>query len=187
MLNADPVARITIKQIMEHPWYKAHIPLHLKYTETVVDQKQILDCLGSVQANRSRKEIFEEVLEKCLEYPEFEGLSKNKVELKERILKKRQDPFTVTYAILLDSTLKVKRKVLNQSEINVEPIFQKKLGSFMIPDDETIVSSNDTSSTESEKYNHPVPHNWVFGFRCSIPATELVVYLFETLKLLNME
>ncbi|CAG9317744.1 unnamed protein product [Blepharisma stoltei] len=115
MLNTDPVSRITIKQIMEHPWYKAHIPLHLKYTEAVVDQNQILDCIGSVQANRSKKEIFEEVLEKCLEYPEFEGLCKNKVELKERILKKKQDPFTVTYAILLDSTLKVKRKVLIKS------------------------------------------------------------------------
>jgi len=157
----------------------------LKYTEAIVDHDGIVDCLGALQANRSRKEIFEEIFNKCLEYPEFQGLKKE--ELKQQILAKRQDPFTVTYHILLDFTLKVKRNLLNQSEINVEPIFQKKVGIFMIPDDETIVSSDCTSSTESEKSSHPMPHNWVFGFRCAISAIKLVIHLFESLRSLNME
>lgn len=158
MLNNDPITRITIKQIMEHPWYKSHIPLHLKYTESIVDN-DVVDCLGALSPNKSNREISEEIISKCLEYPEFKGFQNNKDELKERIIRRKQDPFTVTYEILLDQSLKHKRKVLNRSHIKVEPVFREKLGSFRIPDDETMFGSNDTQSTTPDITSYPMPHN----------------------------
>lgn len=92
IIVADPLERLTISQILDHPWLSDSLP-------------------KSLAPSMKKAEVDEEVFESLLKNPQFSYLTKNKSvsELKESILSEScEDLFAVSYQILVHSKRKVK-------------------------------------------------------------------------------
>eukprot|EP00359_Climacostomum_virens_P001966 CAMPEP_0204898808 /NCGR_PEP_ID=MMETSP1397-20131031/1497_1 /ASSEMBLY_ACC=CAM_ASM_000891 /TAXON_ID=49980 /ORGANISM="Climacostomum Climacostomum virens, Strain Stock W-24" /LENGTH=433 /DNA_ID=CAMNT_0052066693 /DNA_START=173 /DNA_END=1474 /DNA_ORIENTATION=+ len=168
ILNPDPIARITIKQMKGHPWYATSVPLHLEISPVILRQ--------FVRAN-TQQETYEgydlEVLALCSKLPILEPM--DSFALLQALKEEPENQYRVSYQILSD--FKEKRAVARLNEINeiARPMF------YIQP------TSQRSSKTRcgSKVLNSPV--NWTYGFRCPSNSLALLTALFNTLRNLNYE
>ena len=122
MLTVDPITRINIGQIKNHPWLK---------TSPSYD----LNCATSERVFRMyiSNEIQEKVLRQVLEISEFRGVSANSAA---DLIRKREekvgyemqsDDLSTTYKILLDIELQVQEKMMKSCEIPMRNKFPRAL------------------------------------------------------------
>ncbi|CAG9318654.1 SNF1-like_5 [Blepharisma stoltei] len=187
MITADPVSRITIMQIKEHPWYKTDLPLHLSITDLNLDAIDNTDLLSIYRAYRYHSEIDEEILNNCLKYAELQDYANDKENIKKNIIRRKYDPFSVTYEILLNTKLREKRIGLDKSNIELKPTF-KNSRSFMISEGienmENFIylgESNPTNDAISE------PHNWSYCIRTKRESYTLMCLLFNYFRECQLE
>jgi serine/threonine protein kinase len=57
MLNPDPIGRITMSQVLHHPFYKLKLPIYLKISEHTVGKT--LPSAHSYKANKTAKRVFD--------------------------------------------------------------------------------------------------------------------------------
>ncbi|KAK4778661.1 hypothetical protein SAY86_006189 [Trapa natans] len=87
MLIVDPMKRITIPEIRQHPWFQAHLPRYLAVPPPDTMQ----------QAKKIDEEILQEVVKR--------GFDRN--QLIESLRNRIQDEATVAYYLLLDNRFRV--------------------------------------------------------------------------------
>lgn len=154
----------------------------------MVDTHETVDCLSSYRASRSNREIDEDLLNTCADYPEFRKLKDNKDKLRQNILNQEQTAFTVCYELLLDERLKIKRKQLNENNFSIEPLFKKQAEIFFSSEEDgNIITPRLNDFDIQPVKNTRSLHNWVFGFRCLVSAYSLMLHLFEALVELDLE
>jgi len=168
MLHPEPFGRITLEEVKAHPWFKANLPVY-----KVLKSKDAAE-LQSYSQNTQHN--FEKgVLNECLNLPEFSNINKPREELIDRINKHKEDTFTVTYELMLNQTLKQKRKSIEQeysgncsTSASEEPSCKSSEGSVC-------------KKTENK------PNDWVCGLRFSEDSESLMCQLFECLKRHHLE
>lgn len=175
MLAADPVARITAKQIQEHPWYKMHLPLHLRYTPTIVDHYKDVNSISEIRAEKSGLDLDDEIVQELMELPEFKGMYE-KSSIIDSLKSQKVNLVNVSYELLRDTKMKMKRNLLDSTHMKVNPVFR----SLMPPEVER-------DSKNSFEKTVLVPNNWVYGFRCCVDSCNLMINLFDALRQSGLE
>ena len=124
MLNPDCVNRITIKQISKHPWFIINIPNHLNYEVKCLDCSKSFICVNDFKP-KYNPELDEEIFSECLQNSKLLTDKLDEDKLKKRILKNKQDAFSVCYRMLTDAKQKEKILELNKLTLEIGPIFTK--------------------------------------------------------------
>lgn len=166
ILNPDPVARITIQQIENHPWMKHNVPKHL--------------TIRSFKKHRiSQPKIDEDVLQMTLQTKRMIGMDKKII--REKILKRKSDDLTVCYELLLDQKLTESKAKYNIE--NSKPLFKQEVQDHT--DFSTMASSRNDNTDVILSYD--TPNNWVFGFRSNMETSQFVYELHSALKDSDLE
>lgn len=174
MLTVNPISRINIAQIKNHPWLKSH-PL---YASSVLTSERVLKTYKN-------EEIQKKVIRQVLQYEEFRNLSADYEILDQqgKVLEKSKNfgnDFSATYEILLDIELQSCVKTIEKCESGKKPGFSERpISGFS-----EITTASNSYVDESCEINDP--NNWVYGFRSNLPFCYLAVRLFETFKDLNL-
>lgn len=188
MITADPISRITINQIKEHPWYKIELPSHLSIADMNQEFALNKDLLEIYRAYRFHNKIDEEIFNVCLDFPELQEYVNDKQNAKVNIIRRHSDPFTVTYEILLNTKLRNKRLSLEKNQNEPQPQLIRKASS-LLPDngientDQFIYlgDSNSIDETMSE------PHNWNYCIRTTMDPYPLMCSLFDSFRECQLE
>lgn len=188
MLNPDPLARITIKQIMKHPWFKINIPPHIKFSEAAMFTGEV-NSLNRLRKGDSARQVDEEVLYQVLSLPEFKKVQVSLESLKESITNKENTDLCVCYEIMLDEKLGRYRDQLDKKLCSIVPLFKQISLESMLIEDSTEASSRKDSeeNLELNSVHSVVPNNWVYGFRCILKPYLFMVKLFESLRGAGLE
>jgi len=180
MLDTNPVTRITANQIQHHPWYRVEPPLY----KLVPEKSSNFMTLHKAKFSHKITEIDEEVLERSLAC--LSHLKKDKEELIQNILFRKQNEFTVCYEILLQEKFKSQLYFLKREKIQVKPL-------FLPNNDESTDSSFKGSRGQSyeeldrEAQKLATPSNWKIGIGYHEDSEELMIKLFQAMKASNLE
>ncbi|CAK4076612.1 unnamed protein product [Aphanomyces euteiches] len=85
MLVVDPMKRITIPEIRQHPWFQTNLPPYLQHPPESLEQEA--------------RKIDEEVVNQCLTF-NFPGISREKIV--HSVMNKEYTPLRVAYDLVLD-------------------------------------------------------------------------------------
>ncbi|KAA8540991.1 hypothetical protein F0562_024871 [Nyssa sinensis] len=162
MLLVDPMKRITIPEIRQHHWFKAHLPRYLAVPPP--------DALQHI------KKIDEEILQKVLKM----GFDKNL--LLESLQNRTQNDATVTYYLLLDN-----RSTVSSGYLGAE--FQESLewGSAGVHLDDVSHSTVGYHYHPSSRLR-PLPsrRKWLLGLQSPAHPREIMTQIFRALQELNV-
>lgn len=167
ILNPDPIARITIKQIKAHPWYSCSVPLHLQISPIILRQ------FVRDHTQQDKVEGYDlEVLALCAKLPILDPL--DGPSLIQAMKETTENQYRVSYEILTD--FKEKRALARLYEFNeiARPTF------YVAPRSLKCATKNGSKVLIS-------PVNWTYGFRCPSNSNALLTALFNTLREFNYE
>lgn len=166
MLVVDPIKRMTIPQIRQHPWFTAHLPRYLAVPPPD-------------SAHQARK-IDEEILQEVVRL----GFERNIVvdSLHERI----QNEGTVTYNLLLDNRFRVSTGYLGAE-------FQESMeyGFGFGPLNEPVApifarAPPQIEYTVMEPTQFPVDRKWALGLQSRAHPHEIMTEMLKALQELNV-
>ncbi|CAG9333438.1 unnamed protein product [Blepharisma stoltei] len=163
MLNPDPIARITINQIKWHPWLQLNMPFRL------VRKNSFIDFISKSTTNSYT--IDEELFLECQKLVEID---KGKIqEIREAIINKIENDFTVCYYLLLDQHINGKKSLREDIKI---PLF--------IADSAVSTANSSRSSSKNDFCDQKPesPSNWVYGFRSNLDASQFMISMFSSFK-----
>ena len=179
MLTVDPITRINIQQIKNHPWLKCSTSSDFNS----FTNERIIRMYTS-------NEIQGKVLKQVLKMNEFREISLKNAG--EQIQKRREskgfemqgDDLSTTFNILLDIELQVQLQVFKSCETPIKQEFSKmRTLSYVHSSALTTASSSDME----ELHEKTPPNNWVYGFRSNLPTGYLEFKLFEGFKELGLK
>mmetsp|Transcript_19059 Transcript_19059/g.19062 ORF Transcript_19059/g.19062 Transcript_19059/m.19062 type:complete len:169 (+) Transcript_19059:738-1244(+) len=163
MLNPDPIARITINQIKCHPWLQLNIPFRL------TRKNSFIDFLSKNTANNYT--IDEGLFKECQKLIEID-IGKIE-EIREAIINKIENDFTVCYYLLLDQHINRKKSLGEDIKM---PLFITD-SAVSTTNSSRSSSKNDFSDQKSES-----PSNWVYGFRSNLDANQFMISMLSSFK-----
>ena len=188
ILIPDPTARMTLAQIERHPWYATSIPIYLSIYESAEEDEAHKSCLSEIRATRSHHQLDEAVFAACLKLPQFEGNYTDLEELKTAINMRKGGEFVVSYELLRDSKLKIKRDLMLQQSTKVPyPAFKStrsrrgSVGLF------SSSAGKNLDRAVDYQHSHTRPCDWKFGFRPSIDAYSLMVLMHDGFRAIGLE
>ncbi|CAG9325186.1 SNF1-like_9 [Blepharisma stoltei] len=111
MLDPDPISRINIEQIEEHPWIKQNLPMSLNVLKP---KNSYFDSHNKIS---SYEDIDSEIFETLMKFPEFSNLKIPFELVKNRILNHEKSTFTIAYELLLEAKIKKGSKSLIQDKV----------------------------------------------------------------------
>ncbi|KAG0483992.1 hypothetical protein HPP92_012076 [Vanilla planifolia] len=166
MLVVDPMKRITIPEIRQHPWFLAHLPRYL--------------AVAPPDTTQQVKKIDEEILNDVVKL----GIDGNKLinSLRNRI----QDEGTVSYYLLLDNRLRANNGYLGAD-------FQETMeGDFSLMRlyDGAPAISHRLSGLEDNhgtlRQQFPVGKSWALGLQSKAHPREVMLEVLKALQELNV-
>ena len=175
MLNPDPIARITIKQIKQHPWYLINVPLHLQISETTVDKNQV--SIMQYNTNKIAVDIDEETLSTVLQMPSFAQLEDN-MDIRNQIILGTDEDFVICYELMLNEKLKKNRIRMTETQLP-KPTFKLQDLTSMARCFQPQPSSDGQDSNMAIE-TPSKPSDWRYGFRVDIGPQELSAMLCKT-------
>ncbi|KAJ0976123.1 hypothetical protein J5N97_018088 [Dioscorea zingiberensis] len=165
ILVVDPVARITIPEIRQHPWFCLHLPWFLSvHAEEIKERSKLIN-----------KDTFEETVG-C-------GFSHNF--LMESLQNKLQNEATVTYYLLLDKRLRASSPFIrygfnNEKEIETAKRHLRKSTST------NFNNSMQQQMRVSPRSNLPCQRNWTIGLQTLTHPHKLMLDALSALQRLNV-
>lgn len=169
MLNPDPVARISIEEIMAHPWFKPEFPSYLSS-----DFSEIKKLGWSMHPS-----IDQEVFEKTLEITGFKDLNVSHSVLRSRIADRKQDTFSVAYELLFDQ--QINRLLAEFKSSPGRPQLLSRFNSFHKKVNRKKLSDLEFDSTDEEEVSYSHPTDWVCGVPCFSGPRKLALNLYNAL------
>lgn len=177
MLCVDPLMRINLNQIKEHPWLRT-------YFKSIPNKLQN-DYISKVYSNKETTKL---VIRTCLLIPEYNWMTnkqaKNLIKAYKSGKNNKNYPnnqgFISTFLILLDQQVKKDKKTVQKAfEVEKNVLFKAS--------SKKCSKKTSASSISSETCEKLSPNNWVYGFRSTLEFSFLAVKLFEGLKNLGFE
>jgi 5'-AMP-activated protein kinase catalytic alpha subunit len=190
MLNPDPVARINLSQVKEHPWYLLDLPLYIVAAELC---SPALPEVSIFKTDRDLSDIDEEVFSKCLGLDTFKHRHSEAHEFHQKLLDHKDGPFVASYEILLvEKYRQVKQSMSECPVFLTQPLFKPKNSSskpLELTSPQVSFSDLDTSmSLETLELQHSVqPRDWSFGFHLEKQITEILQGMTSCFKVLRLE
>lgn len=181
MLCVDPLMRISLSQIKEHPWLRNHPGYALNRVQT--------DYVSKLYSDRGTVKL---VIRACLQIPEYSWMTQKQAKdvIKTFYLDQgkfkypggngRNQGFISTFLILLDQQVKMEKKTVQKTFDIEKKVLFKDLS-------QKCSKKTSASSITSETCEKLSPNNWVYGFRSTLEFSFLAVKLFEGLKNLGIE
>uniref|UniRef100_A0A5B6ZB81 non-specific serine/threonine protein kinase n=1 Tax=Davidia involucrata TaxID=16924 RepID=A0A5B6ZB81_DAVIN len=162
MLLVDPMKRITIPEICQHHWFKAHLPRYLAVTPP--------DAMQQI------KKIDEEILQKVLK------MGFDKSQLLESLRNRIQNDATVAYYLLLDNQSPVSSGYLGSE-------FQESMecdSAGVHPDDVSHLFAGYHFHISPCLKPLPSQRNWLLGLKCLAHPREMMTQILRALQELNV-
>ncbi|KAM0935332.1 putative protein kinase CAMK-AMPK family [Dioscorea sansibarensis] len=168
MLIVDPMKRMTIPEIRQHPWFQAHLPRYL--------------AVPPPDTMQQAKKIDEDILQEVVKM----GFDKNHII--ESLRSRTQDEATVTYYLLLDNRFRTASGYLGaEFQETMEPGFPRlhqyesassaishRLGGYVDPQGTGIRS------------HYPVERKWALGLQSRAHPREIMTEVLKALQELNV-
>ena len=187
MLNPDPVNRISLGQILKHPWFNINISNHLTCQINFLEPENKLISLTDMKLKSSHN-VDEEIFNRCRANPKLVQKSVDEETLKKRLQKRKQDAFCVCYRMLSDAKRKEKMMELNKITLDISPLFEQQPQRCSV-DQRFLLLSRKSSSFAADDGSETscliLPHNWSYGFRTNWPLQETMERLFRVCKRLE--
>ena len=186
MLNPDPVNRISLSQILKHPWFCINIPNHLTFQLNCMDHELV--SLTEAK-NKSITKVDQEIFNKCIANPRLVNKYFDEEKLKKRLQQKKQDAFCVCYRMLSDAKRKEKMMELNKITLDIAPIFVQQPQRNSIDPRFPMITRNPSSFCGEEISENAflfLPHNWTYGFRTNWPLQEGMEIIFKACRKLEL-
>ncbi|XP_038892877.1 SNF1-related protein kinase catalytic subunit alpha KIN10-like isoform X1 [Benincasa hispida] len=161
LLIVDPLRRITMPQIRQHPWFQAHLPRYLAVKPT--------STLGQLE------KIDEDVLQKVV----MMGFSKDK--LVESLHNKRQNEGTVTYYLLLGDRFPISSGYLGaEIQESTEP---KQMNPIV-----GALPSFERMHNQVVAVAPQIPNNgkWALGLQAKAHPRDIMMKVLKVLQELNV-
>ncbi|GLT56299.1 hypothetical protein SLA2020_293480 [Shorea laevis] len=171
MLVVDPMKRVTIPEIRQHPWFQAHLPRYL--------------AVPPPDTMQQAKKIDEEILQEVVKM----GFDRN--HLIESLRNRIQDEATVAYYLLLDNRFRVSSGYLGAE-------FQEAMdGGFnrMHPSDPVspAVGNRLTGYMDYQgltqlglRGQYPIERKWALGLQSRAHPREIMTEVLKALQELNV-
>ncbi|KGN50804.2 SNF1-related protein kinase catalytic subunit alpha KIN10-like isoform X2 [Cucumis sativus] len=160
MLVVDPLRRISITQIRQHPWFQSHLPRYL--------------AVKPLSTIRQLEQIDEDVLQKVV----MMGFSKNK--LIESLHSKSQNEGTVTYYLLLGNQFPISNGYLGaEIQESTEP---KHMKNPIVGPKIPIMHNQAVAVTPQ------IPNNgkWALGLQAKAHPRDIMMKVLKVLQELNV-
>nr|XP_043640021.1 SNF1-related protein kinase catalytic subunit alpha KIN10-like [Erigeron canadensis] len=159
MLVVDPMKRITIADLRQHPWFKSQLPRYL--------------AVPAPDATEHLKKLDEDIIKKVLNM----GFERN--HLTQSLHSRIQDDATVAYYLLFDNQSRVAGGYLGaELSESVEGMHVDN-----VPDQET---TNRFSRDTSLRPNLPGERKWNIGMQIPANPREIMTRVLEVLRDLNV-
>jgi len=168
MLTLDPIARITVSEVLKHPWVTAGMPNGVFSTLMVNSQAH---CLAELRAYHAKRIIDLEVFQLCKNLPAIMGHEDLTVE---KLANRKAGALGVCYDILYDT----KQKLLAQSHHFQVPSLPF---TFTSPPYEPPLPTMEVDQLLVK------PSNWVYDFSCQLDAVTLMTIIYEGFKTFALE
>ena len=168
MLTLDPIARITVSEIMQHPWVTAGRPKGVPATLGINSQAH---CLSELRAYHAKRIIDPEVFQMCQNLPAIVGREDLTLE---RLENRKAGALGVCYDLLYDA----KQKLMAQSRHFQVPT---------LPFTFTSLPYEPPLPTMEVDQLLVKPSNWVYGFRCQLDPVNLMTIIYEGFKTFSLE
>jgi 5'-AMP-activated protein kinase catalytic alpha subunit len=185
MLNPDPVARINLSQVKEHPWYLLDLPSYILAAELC---SPALPEVSIFRTDKDLSEIDEEVFSKCLRLDTFRHRSSEAQDFRQKLLDHKDGPFVASYEILLVEKYKQVKASMSECPVFLtQPLFKPKSTlskPLELASPQVSFSDFDTSMTlDSLELNHPIqPRDWSFGFHLERQIIEILNVMTSCFK-----
>lgn len=177
MLNADPVGRISIEQIKNHPWYYHNLPNYISVSEL----KTTTDALSVLRFNRNTKQIDEEVFRACKQLEKYS--SRDSGELRTSLGRHRDCSFSACYEILMTDKYKHVKEIVNAQQLPC-PVFCKRKQTVSMS--LFAASTLDTEQIEGLVTTDRQFDPWTIGIRLKSSVAEVLGGLHSCLARLNL-
>lgn len=171
ILVIDPLIRLTIPQIREHPWFQYCLPWHL--------------AVPAEETRRGTKKIDEEILQVVI----TKGF--DHCHVVESLRNRIQNEATVTYYLLLDKKLGASTNNYNHRqkdglECDISYLDQLSVAATIVRNSLKQQQFCINNGTASPKLQSPVLRNWTVGLKSPGHPREIVVEILGVLQRLNI-
>ncbi|CAK9326826.1 unnamed protein product [Citrullus colocynthis] len=161
LLVVDPLRRITIPQIRQHPWFQAHLPRYL--------------AVNPISTMRQLEKIDEDVLQKVV----MMGFSKDK--LIESLHNKTQNEGTVTYYLMLGNRFPISSGYLGaEFQESMEPKHMNPIVGTL--------PSFEHMHNQAVAVAPQIPNNgkWALGLQARAHPRDIMMKVLKVLQELNV-
>eukprot|EP00262_Sarcandra_glabra_P004072 TRINITY_DN1505_c0_g1_i1.p1 TRINITY_DN1505_c0_g1~~TRINITY_DN1505_c0_g1_i1.p1 ORF type:complete len:511 (-),score=69.23 TRINITY_DN1505_c0_g1_i1:299-1831(-) len=166
MLIVDPIKRITIPEIRQHPWFQDNLPRYL--------------AVPAIDAMQRVKRIDDDILQEVLKI----GFDRN--EVIESIQGRMQNEATVTYYLLLDNRFRVSNGYLGSEFHDVSESNFSSLHLCNATPSVTRQSLQLDHRGVCSRPQYPTERKWALGLQSRAPPREIMMEVLRALQSLNV-
>ena len=179
MLTLDPIGRITVSQIKQHPWFVIGLPPYLSKELAGADKAAV--CLTELRSYHLQRTVDLEVLEMCMQLPAFIGHEDRNV-VQERLVSRKAGSIGVCYDLLYDA--KQRSLAFSSSCVLPQALAFCRLSEGADPYF-PLVPNYLKDAMDVDQPSKPC--NWVYGFRCQMDGSSLRNVVFDGFRSLGLE
>ncbi|CAL9146019.1 unnamed protein product [Musa hybrid cultivar] len=166
MLIVDPMKRITIREIREHPWFQTHLPRYL--------------AVPPPDTMQQAKKIDEDILQEVIKM----GFDKN--QLVESLHSRIQNEATVSYYLLLDNRFRATSGYLGDDFQETMDGGFSRMGSSETPAIAHRFSVYMDQQGIGLRSHFPVERKWALGLQSRAHPREIMTEVLKALQELNV-
>ncbi|THU63136.1 hypothetical protein C4D60_Mb01t12540 [Musa balbisiana] len=166
MLIVDPMKRITIREIREHPWFQTHLPRYL--------------AVPPPDTMQQAKKIDEDILQEVIKM----GFDKN--QLVESLHSRIQNEATVSYYLLLDNRFRATSGYLGDDFQETMDGGFSRMGSSETPAIAHRFSVYMDQQGIGLRPHFPVERKWALGLQSRAHPREIMTEVLKALQELNV-
>ncbi|CAD5190180.1 unnamed protein product [Musa acuminata subsp. malaccensis] len=166
MLIVDPMKRITIREIREHPWFQTHLPRYL--------------AVPPPDTMQQAKKIDEDILQEVIKM----GFDKN--QLVESLHSRIQNEATVSYYLLLDNRFRATSGYLGDDFQETMDGGFSRMGSSETPAIAHRFSVYMDQLGIGLRSHFPVERKWALGLQSRAHPREIMTEVLKALQELNV-
>jgi 5'-AMP-activated protein kinase catalytic alpha subunit len=173
MLNTDPVGRITIAQIKNHPWYYHNLPNYI----SISDLRMANEALTVLRFDRNSNQIDEEVFMTCRQLEKFRG--RDNESLKAQLSLHRDGSFSACYEIMMTDKYRHVKDMVNSQSLP-SPIFCSRKHAVSLS--AFAASTLDSEAIESLSMDFKPCENWRSGIKVHANVLTVVRAIHNSLQ-----
>lgn len=164
MLVVDPMKRMTIPEIRQHPWFQAHLPRYL--------------AVPPPDSTQQAKKVDEEILQEVI------GMGFDRNQLVEALRSRMQNEATVTYYLLLDNRFRASNGYLGA---DFQETMEFGFAGVISP---TASTAHHLPYMDHQgiglRSHFPVERKWALGLQSRAHPREIMTEVLKALQELNV-